>query len=378
MGEESQGIGGGVRLTRRSRRRPTYLSWPTFAAMLLLVPAAVIGLGLLVGEVNRLVPLLIFLPAIIAGLGSVAQTTAASVWTVAVIGVVLSLEGEGVGVDLGAMAFAALFGVWSVLTCRYRIEREEEVRRLRSAGAALQRQIVRPLPLRTPDVVVDGAYEPVEEDATVGGDMYEVADTDHGTRVMIADVQGKGLHAIGAAIALLGAFREAAYREKSLIQVVQALETAVIRHNEVARRTGEPERFVTALVLHIDDRPDVEAVNCGHIPPYLIAHSRVWQPDLGDPELPLGLGRLVGRAPEPVRFTFPQKARMLLCTDGVTEARDAGGAFYPLEARLRSWARRPPPDLADALLTDLHRFTGAAFSDDLAVLTLRRTSSGRS
>src|SRR5690606_27149918 len=89
MGEESQGIGGGVRLTRRSRRRPTYLSWPTFAAMLLLVPAAVIGLGLLVGEVNRLVPLLIFLPAIIAGLGSVAQTTAASVWTVAVIGVVL-------------------------------------------------------------------------------------------------------------------------------------------------------------------------------------------------------------------------------------------------------------------------------------------------
>src|SRR5690606_10587816 len=57
MGEESQGIGGGVRLTRRSRRRPTYLSWPTFAAMLLLVPAAVIGLGLLVGEVNRLVPL---------------------------------------------------------------------------------------------------------------------------------------------------------------------------------------------------------------------------------------------------------------------------------------------------------------------------------
>ncbi|MFG1943850.1 PP2C family protein-serine/threonine phosphatase [Nonomuraea sp. NPDC048826] len=361
---------------RDSAQRRLSLSRWTFAAMMILVTASVLGLGLLVGSVDRLIPLLIFLPAIISGLGSLRQTAVASVWVVLVIGVSVSLQGGGLGIDLGAMAFASLFGVWSVLGCRYRIAREHEVHRLRSAGAALQRQIVRPLPMRTPDVVVDGAYEPVEEDSTVGGDMYEVADTDHGTRVLIADVQGKGVHAIGAAIALLGAFREAAYREKSLADVVDALETAVVRHNEAARRTGEPERFVTALVLHIDARPEAEAVNCGHIPPYLIAGSRAWQADLGEPELPLGLGRLSGTPRTSVRFPFPRQAKMLLCTDGVTEARDAAGAFYPLEARLRAWAKHPPQALADALLADLHAFTGADFGDDLAVLTLRRSASG--
>ncbi|MFC5820887.1 PP2C family protein-serine/threonine phosphatase [Nonomuraea harbinensis] len=366
-----------MRGSRRVRRGRAVLSEWTFAAMLLVVTVAVLGLGLLVGAVDRLVPLLIFLPAIISGVGSVAQTTTASVWVVAVIGFVVASEGEGIGMDLGAMTFTALFGVWSVLSCRYRIAREEEIHRLRSAGAALQSQIVRPLPVRTADVVVDGVYEPVEEDATVGGDMYEVVDTDHGTRVMIADVQGKGLHAIGAAIALLGAFREAAHRERSLAGVVEALETAVVRHNEGARRTGEHERFVTALVLHIDARVEVEAVNCGHIAPYLVAHSHAWQADLGEPELPLGLGRLADKRREAVRFAFPPDATMLLCTDGVTEARDPRGAFYPLEPRLRAWARRSSSALAEALLDDLHAFTAADFGDDLAILTLRRSGSGR-
>jgi serine phosphatase RsbU (regulator of sigma subunit) len=357
----------------RPRREAAVLTWWATCALLVVVPVAVIGLGVLVGSVDRLVTLLVFLPAIVAGLGSVAQTAFASVWVVLVIGVVVTSAGQGGGVDLGAMVFAALFGLGSVLGCRVRIRHEEEIRRLRSAGAALQRQIVRPLPLRTADVIVDGAYEPVEEDATVGGDMYEVAETDTGTRVMIADVQGKGLHAIGAAIALLGAFREAAYREKTLSMVVESLETAVVRYNEFARRAGEPERFVTALVLHIGAGTQVEAVNCGHIPPYLIRKGgEVRQADLGEPQLPLGLGRLGGEPREPVRFAFPPGAVMLLCTDGVTEARDPAGRFYPLEARLGSWARHSPAGLAQALLADLHAFTGADFGDDLAVLTLVR------
>ncbi|MDA0633532.1 PP2C family protein-serine/threonine phosphatase [Nonomuraea sp. MCN248] len=368
-----------MRRSLRPRRERNHLTQWMFSAMLIVVTVAVLGLGLLLGAVDRLAPLLIFLPAIISGIGSVAQTTVASVWVVVVMGAALYPAGEGAGLDVSAVVFAALFGVGSVVGCRYRITRDQEVHRLRSAGAALQRQLVRPLPLRTPHVVVDGAYEPVEEDSTVGGDMYEVADTDHGTRVMIADVQGKGLHAIGAAIALLGAFREAAHREESLIGVVEALETAVARYNEGERRAGEPERFVTALVLHIDDRPEAEAVNCGHIPPYLIADSRAWQADLGEPELPLGLSGLARRGSRPrasARFLFPRKAKMLLCTDGVTEARAPDGVFYPLEARLRAWARHPPQGLADALLSDLHAFTRADFGDDLAVLTLRRTGSG--
>lgn len=49
--------------------------------------------------------------------------------------------------------------------------------RLRSTAAAMQRQILRPLPLLTDDVLVDGVYEPVQQDKLVGGDIYDVAAT---------------------------------------------------------------------------------------------------------------------------------------------------------------------------------------------------------
>lgn len=340
--------------------------------MLCGVTAAVLGLDLITGTGAALVPLLVFLPAIVSGQGSVGQTAAASAWSVVMVGGAVVGMGGSPADNLGATVFTALFGLASVLWCRHRIRHEEEIHRLRSASAALQRQLVRPLPLRTPEVVVDGVYQPVEEDAMVGGDMYEVAASGHGTRVLIADVQGKGLRAIGAALALLGAFREAAYREATLEGVVESLESAVVRHNAFAADAGEPERFVTALVLGIGPRPEAEAVNCGHIPPYLIRAGRAVPVDLGEPAVPLGLGALAPGPRVAARFAFPPEAVLLLCTDGVTEAR-GGGGFYPLEARLRAWARDPAPGLAETVLADLQAFTGAAPRDDLAVLTLRRT-----
>ncbi|MEW9551730.1 PP2C family protein-serine/threonine phosphatase [Nonomuraea sp. NPDC050783] len=355
------------------RRVGPSLPAPVFAVVLVGVTVALIALDALTGTAVRLLPLLVFLPSIAAGLGSVRQTAFASVWVVLTMAGTFAYVGSEPGDNILAAGFAALFGVAAVLSCRYRVHREEEVYRLRSAAAALQRQIVRPLPLATGDVLVDGLYQPVEEDAMVGGDLYEVAASPYGTRVLIADVQGKGLPAIGTALAVLGAFREAAYREATLLGVVDAMESAVARHNMGATRSGEPERLVTALVLDIDRDPEVEAVNCGHLTPYVIHDGRARQAPLGEPAVPLGLA---GLAPEPrhaIRFAFPRGATLLMCTDGVTEARDPGGAFYPLGARLGGWARRPPARLAETLGADVRRFTGTAPRDDIAILTVSRT-----
>ncbi|MCF6474289.1 serine/threonine-protein phosphatase [Nonomuraea sp. MG754425] len=350
------------------------MSTPVLATGVFLVTVVVVALDVATGTAVRLFPLLIFLPALVSGLGEVWQTAATSLWVI----VVEIVTGVYVGVppadNLLASGFMTVFGVLSVLGCRYRVRREEEVFRLRSASAALQRLIVRPLPLRTADVLVDGLYQPVEEDTMVGGDMYEVATSRHGTRVLIADVQGKGLPAIGTALAVLGSFREAAYREHTLTGVVAALETAVVRQNAFASHTGEPERLVTALVLDIGRSPVVEAVNCGHIAPFLIRDGVACQMDLGEPAVPLGLAALSTTPRRGARFAFPRGATLLLCTDGVTEARDRHGAFYPLEERLRLWAREPGDGrLAAALGADLRAFTGAAPRDDIAILTLRRT-----
>ncbi|MGN9840449.1 PP2C family protein-serine/threonine phosphatase [Nonomuraea sp. H19] len=348
------------------------LSTPVFVVGVAGITAAVVWLDAVTGTAIRLLPLLIFLPAIASGLGAVWQTVVASVWVLGMVAGTQTYMGADVDENLAAAGFVALFGLMSVLGCRYRVRREEEVFRLRSAAAALQRQIVRPLPLLTGDVVVNGLYQPVEEDAMVGGDLYEVAASPYGTRVLIADVQGKGLPAIGTALAVLEAFREAAYRDETLTEVVAAMESAVLAHNAFATHTGEPERMVTALVLNVGREPEAEAVNCGHITPYVIHDGDARQAALGEPAVPLGLGTLDPDPRRGARFPFPPGATLLLCTDGVTEARDPSGAFYPLEPRLREWTACPPDDLAQTLGADLRRFTGADLRDDVAVLTLTR------
>ncbi|MFI7133087.1 PP2C family protein-serine/threonine phosphatase [Nonomuraea sp. NPDC050153] len=363
-------------MTDGGRREGPYLSTPVFVAGLVVITAVVVALDTLTGTAVRLFPLLIFLPAIVAGLGSVRQTVVASVWVVLAAGGITTYLGGELDDNLLAAGFTAVFGALSVLGCAYRVRREEEVHRLRSAAAALQRLIVRPLPLRTADVVIDGLYQPVEEDTLVGGDMYEVAVSRYGTRVLIADVQGKGLPAIGTALAVLGSFREAAYREETLTGVVEAMENAVVRQNTFAATTGEPERLVTALVLDIGRRLEVEAVDCGHIAPYMIHGGDACEVNLGEPSVPLGVAALAPAPRRCARFAFPPGATLVLCTDGVTEARDPHeGTFYPLEERLRAWAPGPPEQLAQALGEDLRAFTRAAPRDDIAILTLRRAES---
>lgn len=357
----------------RERDEQAGLSKGAFAAWLGVITALVVGLDSLTGADVSPAPLLIFLPAIASALGTVRQTEFASVWVVLVVGAVALYLGREPVDYLGTLGFTCAFGVLSVLGCRLRIQREEEVHRLRSATATLQRQILRPLPTRTEEIVADGLYQPIEEDTMVGGDMYEVAASPYGTRVLIADVQGKGLPAIGTAFAVLGAFREAAQRERTLDGVVDALESAVIRHNTFAVSIGDPERFVTALVLDIGPDEEAQAINCGHIAPYAIHDGGAGQVRLGEPGVPLGLARLVAEPRVRTCFALTRRMTLVLCTDGVTEARGPGGGFYPLEERLRAWAGLPPARLAETLSADLHDFTGAVPRDDIAVLILHRT-----
>ncbi|WP_329111873.1 PP2C family protein-serine/threonine phosphatase [Streptomyces sp. NBC_01353] len=304
----------------------------------------------------RLIPLLILLPAFPAMVGTVRQTACAVGWVLIVITAVLMYRPLPSSYDYGiVMVLACVLGVLCVVTCHWRIRRERELLRVRSTAVALQRQMLRPLPILTDRVIVDGLYLPVEADRLVGGDVYEVVASPYGTRLLFGDVQGKGLPAIGTAFAVLSAFREAAMREPTLTALVDNLEQAVVRHNAFAQQAGEPERFVTALVLGIDTSAETQAVNCGHLPPYLLKAAPVAPVPLGDPGVPLGVADLSAEPRTVAWFPFPPGATLISCSDGVTEARDATGAFHPLAERLgglgehlplgsrRSPERRPQP-----------------------------------
>ncbi|MFE1914614.1 PP2C family protein-serine/threonine phosphatase [Streptomyces anandii] len=323
----------------------------------------------------RLIPLVVMLPALTAAVGTLRETVYAVVWVVLVITAVLVYRPlPSLGDQIIVLLLALVLGALCVLTCRRRIKGEEETRRMRSGAAALQRQMLRPLPVLTDRVIVDGVCLMVEEDLLVGGDIYEAVASPYGTRLLTGDVQGKGLPAVAAAFAVLGAFRETAPREPTLTAVGDALEAAVERHNAFAAQSGEPERFVTALLLGIDDSSATQALNCGHLPPYLMDAGPVTIAPTGEPGVPLGLAEL-SKEPRTVEwFVFPPGATLLLCSDGVTEARDAAGEFYPIEEQLRDWADVSPWKVAHKLAADLRRYTDGDQRDDITALVVRKVN----
>jgi hypothetical protein len=91
--------------------------------------------------------------------------------------------------------------------------------------------------------------------------------------------------------------------------------------------------------------------------------------------LPLGLGMPQERPPVPFSVSFRPGDQLLLYTDGVTEARDGSGMFYPLGLRAWLLASADPQIALEALRTDLIRHAGGPLHDDAAMLLLRHRQS---
>lgn len=333
-------------------------------------------LGVLSGSEVWLLGLLVFLPGAASALCTVRQTAFVAAWITLVVTVTVVVRAPANAHWLDRLLLVLLtlgLGVASGYACRRRIHREHAMVRLRSTAAAMQRHILHPLPVVTDDVLVNGVYEPVHEDRLVGGDIYDVVASPWGTRVLIGDVQGKGLAAVGAAFAVVGAFREAAHREPTLTALVDALDASVVRHNTAAEQSGDDERFVTALILCVDSDTEVQAVDCGHIPPRLMDDGAVTTVPL-DSGVPLGLAELAAEPTTVGWFAFPAGATLMLTTDGLTETRAADGTFYPVDERLAKHLDDSPTALPRALYEDARAFAGAGLRhDDIAVLTVRRS-----
>ncbi|MFF4601660.1 PP2C family protein-serine/threonine phosphatase [Streptomyces sp. NPDC001339] len=268
-----------------------------------------------------------------------------------------------------------LVAVFALVLCRTRLQREALHERTSLVADTVQRAMLRELPLVAGPAEAYGFYVSAQEGARVGGDIYEAIETPHGLRLMIGDVQGKGMPAIGAGLEVLASFREAAQHQESLESVAERMEQALTRYNARSVEQGTDERFVTALLMEVRGPGGLargRVLSCGHIPYYLVRGGQVCERRDGEGGLPLGLGALTGEPRHSVRIRPEPGDWVVLCTDGVTEARGKDGEFYPLAARLAGWTDLEPPELARTLRADLERFTGGELLDDATVLVVRR------
>ncbi|MGW3199048.1 PP2C family protein-serine/threonine phosphatase [Streptomyces sp. NPDC001118] len=274
------------------------------------------------------------------------------------------------GVPTGELAavLSALLAVTasSSLASALRGRRERVLAAVRSVAEAAQHALLQPVPQTVGPFQVAVRYSAAAAEARIGGDLYALVPTPHGVRLIVGDVRGKGLPAVGTAALVLGVFREAAYDEPDLLDVVGRIERSL------ARNLG-PDDFVTAVVAGCSRSGNLEVVNCGHAPPLLISASGdVTAVESAQPAPPLGLRALTGQAPRLQYLPFTVGDQLLLYTDGVTEARDHAREFYPLAAGVARHASDDPALTLGALHDELLEHVGGRLHDDAALLLLRK------
>jgi serine phosphatase RsbU (regulator of sigma subunit) len=353
---------------------------PRFDGLLMVVATAFIlvltGIDLPVPSHVRLSEMLVAAPVVLAWFAGPRATGVTG--TLAVAGLLLIMFLKGTLNHLTELAALVLISVFSTAICYVRERRIRQLAQVRTVSEAAQQAVLRPLPQRAGPLRLASVYLAAEDEAQIGGDLYAVARTGEVTRLIIGDVRGKGLNSIGEAATLIGAFHGAAHGQASLSELAAYLEGSVCSNvAEPAEPEMVGESFITAAILEIPDNdPVVRLVNCGHPPPLLLRKNEVVALDGGRPAPPLGLSGLTEATHHVETFCFEAGDILLLYTDGLMEARDASGTFFPLGEWLAGWAEQRPAALVQGARKALLGYVGGRLGDDAAILAVERTSIG--
>lgn len=335
-----------------------------------LLPFALWGVRVLVGQRDGILPLLAVVPAVAVALGGMEYTLAAGAMalvaeTLFIAG--LQPAGPAPQVEVG---FVAIFGVTiaGAVTAHFRRRRDRELKDVWTIADVTQRVLLRPLPSQVGQVRITDRYLSASPRARIGGDLYAAVPTASGVRLILGDAEGKGLSAVQQASTAMGVFRDAAHEEGTLSSIIARIETALDR--ELSE-----EQFITAILAEVShDCSEIDIINCGHPQPLQLGPKGPRLLGPADGTLPLGLGAISAAERLPFTITLQADEAVLFYTDGLIDARNKAGEFFPLTECASVQAPADPLTLLERLSTEVSEHASGRPIDDIALLLIWRQS----
>jgi serine phosphatase RsbU (regulator of sigma subunit) len=213
----------------------------------------------------------------------------------------------------------------------------------------------------------------LEPSYNVGGDAFDYAISEKTVSVGILDAVGHGIRAALMATAALAGYRSARRNARGVFDQARAID-------DVVAASFPSGAFVTGVLAEVDvGSGRLRYVNAGHPPPVLLRQGHVVKELAGGRRLPFGLDAAALTVGEEV---LEPGDWLALYTDGITEARDAQGAWFG-EARLMDFLTRaigadqPPSETVRRLTEAVLAHQGGRLQDDATVLLARWTRAGR-
>jgi hypothetical protein len=239
-------------------------------------------------------------------------------------------------------------------------------RRTLSPSAELIWQQLPPRTAATEHFVLAGMLEPSYD---VGGDAYDYALSERTVSVAIFDAVGHGMPAALMAAAALAGYRSVRRDGRSVFDQARAVD-------DVLAGSFPDGAFVTGVLAELDvESGRLRYVNAGHPPPLVLRGGKVVRELAEGRRMPFGV--------ESVQLSIGEEFLepgdwLALYTDGITEARDARGAWFG-EARLADFLTReigagqPAPETVRRLTKAVLEHQGGLLQDDASILLARWT-----
>ncbi len=199
----------------------------------------------------------------------------------------------------------------------------------------------------------------------VGGDYFDVHQISPDAFVaVVADVSGKGVSSALLASLLQGTFLMAS-GDKAHIAPRMA------RLNEFLLERTRGEKYATVFYSLLESDGTLTYSNAGHCAPFLLTREGQMR-SLHTTSMPVGM--LENSEFETVQITMERGDKLIIYSDGLTEAEGPDGKFFDTERLrecLRDNARLDAVGLHAAILARLDVFTeGGAMRDDITAVVL--------